>query len=439
MGGSLVPSMTVARDAGGQRLLGGISSAFRVNPFTGGHLEVADAHGATLRTTDGRTFVDMFMAHGSTVLGHAHPVVMAAVRDALDDGVVIGYETPRGEVVAERLSRLLPSAEAVRFVASGSEAVNTAMRIARAATGRDLVVKIDGHFNGGADYAMVNSLAANVDLDNPGGAVSRRIRSSAGMPASSVESVLPVPWNDLDALDAALAAYPGQVAGVIMVPIDYNNGCLEPEAGYLAAALERTHAAGALLIFDEVLSGLKVAGGSAQVLYGVTPDLTTISKAISSGVPLAGVVGRRDVMEVLLAPPPAGAVQGGTYAGSALGLAAADATLGLLAEEGVHGGLLERSATFFATLQGIFDRSPLAARVHGVGCMFAIYLGTREPVRSLREVRALDADLRRRFFSRCIEAGVYFHTDFSVSTAHDPTVLDTVLERIEGIANEPGW
>lgn len=422
-----------------QRLLGGISSAFRVNPFTGGHLEVADAHGATLRTTDGRTFIDMFMAHGSTVLGHAHPAVVAAVREALDAGVVIGYETERGEAVAERLSRLLPSAEAVRFVASGSEAVNTAMRIARAHTGRDLIVKIDGHFNGGVDYAMVNSLVANIDTDNPGGAVSRRIRSTAGMPASVLESVLPIPWNDLAALDAVLAAYPGQVAGVVMVPIDYNNGCLEPDPGYLAAALERTHGAGALLIFDEVLSGLKVAGGSAQALYGVTPDLTTISKAISSGVPLAGVVGRREVMEVLLAPPPTGAVQGGTYAGSALGLAAAEATLSLLADGGLHADLLARSATFFEQLQGVFDRSPLAARVSGVGCMFAIYVGTREPVRSLREVRALDLDLRRRFFARCIDAGIYFHTDFSVSTAHDAATLDTVLERIEGIAGQPGW
>jgi glutamate-1-semialdehyde 2,1-aminomutase len=431
--------MSLAPAGGDRRLLGGISSAFRVNPFTGGHLEVADAHGATLRTTDGRSFIDMFMAHGSTVLGHAHPSVVAAVRDALEDGVVIGYETTRGEAVAQRISRLLPSAEAVRFVASGSEAVSTAMRIARANTGRDLIVKIDGDFNGGVDYAMVNSLAANTDLENPGGTVSRRIPSTAGMPASVLESVLPIPWNDLAALDTVLTRFAGQVAAVVMVPNDYNNGCLEPDAGYLAAALERTHAAGALLIFDEVLSGLKVAGGSAQVLYGVTPDLTTISKAISSGVPLAAVVGRREVMEILLAPPPTGAVQGGTYAGSALGLAAADATLGLLAEDGLHAGLLERSAGFFAELQGVFDRSPLAARVHGVGCMFAIYLGTREPVTSLREVRGLDLALRRSFFSRCIEDGVYFHTDFSVSTAHDEAMLAEVLERIERIANEPGW
>jgi glutamate-1-semialdehyde 2,1-aminomutase len=425
--------------SGEQRLLGGISSAFRVNPFTGGHLEVEDAHGALLRTSDGRTYIDMFMAHGSTVLGHAHPAVVAAVRDALDGGVVIGYETARGEEVARQIAGFVPSAEAVRFVASGSEAVATALRIARAHTGRDLVVKIDGHFNGGSDYAMVNSLARDIDADNPGGTISRRIRSSAGMPASTVESVLPIPWNDLEALDAVLAAYPDQIAAVVMVPIDFNNGCLAPAEGYLAAALERTHAAGALLIFDEVLSGLKVAGGTAQALYGVTPDLTTISKAISSGVPLAGVVGLRRYMDTLLAPPPAGAVQGGTFAGSALGLAAASATLGLLTDGATHEGLLARSGTFFDELQSVFDRSPLPARVQGIGCMFTIYVGTREPVTSCREVRALDKSLARRFFSRCIEAGIYFHTDFSVSTAHDAALLDEVLARIERIADEPGW
>ncbi len=422
-----------------ERLLGGISSAFRVNPFNGQHLVVADAHGAVVRTTDGRSYIDMFMAHGSTVLGHAHPAVVEAVREALDAGVVIGYETDRGESVARQVSALIPSAEAVRFVASGSEAVTTALRVARAHTGRDLIVKIDGHFNGGSDYAMVNSLAQNIDTNNFGGSVSRRIPSSAGMPAASLDSVLPIPWNDLVALDAVLQAYPDQIAAVIMVPIDFNNGCLLPSDGYLDAVLERVHAAGALLVFDEVLSGLKVEGASAQAMYGVTPDLTTISKAISSGVPLAGVVGKREYMETMLRPAPAGAVQGGTFAGSALGLAAASATLGLLTQGSMHHDLLQRAGDFFDQLQAVFDRSPLPARVQGIGCMFSVYLGTREPVLSCGDVRALDQDLRRRFFSRCIDEGVYFHTDFSVSLAHDDRLLAEVLERMERVANEPGW
>jgi len=422
-----------------ERLLGGISSTFRTNPYTGGHLQVADAHGAHIRTTDGRTYIDMFMAHGSTVMGHAHPAVVQAVRDVLDAGVVIGYETGAGESVARQISTLVPSAEAVRFVASGSEAVTTALRVARAVTDRDLIIKIDGHFNGGSDYAMVNSLASNTDADNPGGAVSRRIPSSAGIPQAAVDSVVPIPWNDLEALDTALDAYAGQVAAVLMVPIDFNNGCITPSDGYLQAVLERTHAAGALVVFDEVLSGLKVHGGSAQALYGVTPDLTAVSKAISSGVPLAAVVGRREYMETLLTPAPEGPVQGGTYAGSALGLAAASATLSRVTQGSLHADLLERAGGFFERLQAVFDRSPLPARVQGLGCMFAIYVGTRDPVASYRDMRALDPDLAKRFFTRCIDEGVYFHTDFSVSAAHDPAILDDVLGRLERIANEPGW
>jgi glutamate-1-semialdehyde 2,1-aminomutase len=415
-------------------LLGGISSAFRVNPFTGTHLQVRSAHGATVETTDGRTYIDMFMAHGSTVLGHAHPAVVAAVRDSLDDGVVIGYETDLGEVLARRLTEVIPSAEAVRFVASGSEAVATSMRLARAHTGRDIVIKVDGHFNGGSDYAMYNSLVAYTDASNAGGRPSLPIPSSGGIPRAVAETIVPVPWNDLPALEAALALHRSKVAAVIMVPIDFNNGCLTPTSGYLAAARDMAHEAGALLLFDEVLSGFKTGLGGAQALYGVTPDLTMLSKAMSSGVPLSAVVGRREVMETLLQPAPVGAVQGGTYAGNIMGLAAAETTLGILSEPGFYPTLIGRAERFYDELQAVFDRSPIAARVQHVGAMFSIYLGTREPVTTYADIRALDPELRRRFFRRVIEGGVYFHTDFSVSAAHTGELLAEVLERVEAAA-----
>ena len=419
----------------GQSLLGGISSAFRINPFTGKHLQLRAAHGATIETVDGRTYLDMFMAHGSTVVGHGHPQVLNAVRASLDDGIVIGYETSRGESVAHRLTEIVPSAEQVRFVASGSEAVATAMRLARAHTGRDLIVKVDGHFNGGSDYAMMNSLVAYTDADNPGGRPSRSIPSSGGIPSAVAETMVAVPWNDLPALEATLSAHRDEVAAVLMVPNDFNNGCLTPVEGYITAERDLTHEAGALLLFDEVLSGFKTGLGGAQALYGVTPDVTMLSKALSSGVPLSAVVGRREIMETLRKPVPAGAVQGGTFAGSVLGLAAAEATLGLLSQPDFYPTLLPRAERFYRELQGIFDRSPLPAHVAWVGCMFAIYVGTREPVTTYAALRALDQELRRSFFRRVIDAGVYFHTDFSVSSAHSDAVLSDVLERIEGVAS----
>jgi glutamate-1-semialdehyde 2,1-aminomutase len=407
-----------------------VSSAFRINPYTGQSLTVRRAHGAQLETADGKTYLDMFMAHGSTVVGHGHPDVIQAVRESLNDGVVIGYETGLGEVVAKRLTEIIPSAESVRFTASGSEAVASAMRLARAHTQRDIVVKIDGHFNGGSDYAMVNSLWAYTDADNPGGRPSRPLLSSGGIPKVVGNTIVPVPWNDLPALEAALVEYRDRVAAVIMVPIDFNNGCVTATEGYLAAAAAMTRSHGALIIFDEVLSGFKTGLGGAQTLYGVIPDITLLSKAMSSGVPLSAICGRREVMATLTESPPEGAVQGGTFAGSIMGLSAARATLGLLSEPSFYPDLLSRADHFFGELQTMFDRSPLPARVQWVGCMFAIYVGTREPVQTYAQIRELDAALSRRFFTYCIEEGVYFHTDFSISSAHSEEVLSKVLERM---------
>jgi glutamate-1-semialdehyde 2,1-aminomutase len=377
----------------------------------------------------------MFMAHGSTVVGHGHPAVMQAVRDSLADGVVVGYETGLGEVVANRIVEMVPSAEAVRFTASGSEAVGSAMRLARAHTGRDVIIKIDGHYHGGTDYAMVNSLAANTDRDNPGGRPSRPILSSGGIPASVAESVVPVPWNDLPALEAAFAAHSDRVAGVIMVPIDFNNGCITTTTEYLAAALEMSHSHGAILIFDEILSGFKTGLGGAQALYGVVPDLTLLSKCLSSGVPLSVLCGRREIMDTLMLPPPGGAIQGGTFAGTIMGLAAARATLDLLSAPSFYPDLLARSERFFCQLQAVFDGSPIPAHVQWVGCMFAVYIGTREPVTTYAQMRALDTALAKRYFSRCIADGVYFHTDFTVSAAHSESILAQVLERMEHAAS----
>lgn len=419
-----------------ERLLGGISSAFRINPYTGGHLSVRRAYGPYVETSDGKVFIDMFMAHGSTVLGHAHPEVFKSIRDYLENGVVIGYETGLGEKVADRLSEMIPSAERVRFVASGSEAVATAMRLARAHTHRDIVIKVDGHFHGGSDYAMLNSLVRNVDYTNAGGRVSAPIFSSGGIPRAVADTVVLVPWNDLPALEAAFAQYPDQVAGVIMVPIDFNNGCLEPTAGYLAAAVDLAHKHGALAIFDEVLSGFKTGTSGAQGLYGVIPDVTTLSKAFSSGVPASAVVGKTEVMATLNKPLPEGAVQGGTFAGNIMGLAAAEATLRIISEPDFYPALLQRSNDFFGELQAMFDRSPTPARVQWVGCMFTIYVGTREPVRSYSDIHRLDPALAAKFFTRAIDRGVYFHTDFSVSASHTQEVLNEVLTRLEDAASD---
>jgi glutamate-1-semialdehyde 2,1-aminomutase len=303
-------------------LLGGISSSFHTNPYTGGHIEVRRAHGATIELTDGRELLDTFMAHGSTVLGHAEPTVFRAVQRALEAGIVLGYETGLAATVADRLARILPGAERIRFCSTGTEAVTTALRMCRAHTGRDLVIKIDGHYNGGSDYAMLNSTAAAIDPENPVGRPSQRIRSCSGIPETTADSIIPIPWNDPAALESALSTYEERVAAVIMVPLDLNNGCITPADGYLEAARRLTEQHGALLVFDEVLSGFKTGLNGATGMYGANPDVTIWSKAMASSFPVSVIAGREDVMAIMATPLPQGALQGGTHAGNVPGLAA---------------------------------------------------------------------------------------------------------------------
>lgn len=368
-------------------LLGGISSSFRTNPYAGGHIEVRRAHGAILELSDGRELLDTFMAHGSTVLGHAEPTVLRAVRRSLEAGVLLGYETGLAAEVADRLARFLPGAERIRFCTTGTEAVATALRMCRAHTDRDLVVKIDGHYNGSSDYAMLNSTAASSDPENPAGRPSQRVRSCSGIPGMSADSVVPVPWNDPVALEASLSMYEGRIAAVLMVPLDLNNGCITPADGYLDTVRRLTEQHGALLVFDEVLSGFKTGLGGATTTYGGSPDVTIWSKALASSFPCSVIAGRADVMSVMAAPLPGGALQGGTQAGNIPGLAAAQATLDIIEDPTFYDLLTERTGRFAGALESALNAAGLVARVQSAGCGYGIYIGTDQPIRSCADIR----------------------------------------------------
>jgi glutamate-1-semialdehyde 2,1-aminomutase len=412
-------------------LLGGISSSFRVNSYIGRALTLRRAEGAYIETTDGARYIDFFLAHAGAILGHAHPAVVAGVRDALDCGVVSGYETGLAGEVAEILASAIPSAERVRFVASGSEAVRTALRLARAYTGRDVIIKMDGHFNGGSDYVLFNNFWRYADPANEGGHTSTLQRFSAGIPHAISETLVVVPWNDLTALAKALSDNAGRIAAVLMNPIDYNNGCITTTRAYLEEVRRLTTDQDVLLIFDEVLSGFRTGLSCAQGYYGVTPDITTLSKALSSGVPLSAIVGLKHVMERLTVPAPDGALQGGTFAGNILGLAAARATLNELSDPGFYPRVHAATDEFCRDLQAIFDGSPVPAHVQWLGNMYAIYVGTREPITGYRQLQELDQDRVREFFCACIDRGVWFQHEFMISGAHDDGVRAEALTRIE--------
>ena len=246
-----------------------------------------------------------------------------------------------------------------------------------------------------------------------------------------------MPWNDLPALEATWNELGDDVAAVLMVPIDFNNGCLVPDPGYLEAVREMTQARGSVLIWDEVLCGFKIGLGCAPALFGVQPDVITLSKALSNTVPFSAIVGRAEVMALLAVPLPGGALQGGTFAGNAIGAAAANATLEIMSEPEFYPRLLGNTDRFLTELQAIFDRSPVPARVQWLGCGFGIYVGTREPVHNPADAQRLDRSMAQTYFLRCIDRGVYFHTDFTVSAAHSTDVLDEVLNRMADAASKP--
>lgn len=407
-----------------------VSSGFRINPLTGGHITVKRAEGALLELADGRTLIDTFMAHGTTILGHHDRRVFKAVSDALADGVLLGYETSLGAAVADRLAGILPGVQRIRFCTSGTEAVATALRMCRAHTGKDLVIKMDGQYNGSSDYALMNSMWAASDPSLPVGTQSARIRSSNGIPTEAAESMILVPWNDPEALATTLDHFGESIAAILMVPLDLNNGCITPLPGYLEFARAKADEYRVPLVFDEVLAGFKTGLTGAAGLYGVTPDVSIWSKALSCGFPVSVIGGRADIMQVMGTPLPEGVLQGGTHAGNIIGLAAAQATLDILSEDGFYDELLARAGVFYGNLSDALNSAGLPVRVQGEGLGYGVYVGTTENINNVGDIRRfVDHDLASNFFTACLEEGVYFHTDFTVTSAHSDRILSELVDR----------
>jgi glutamate-1-semialdehyde 2,1-aminomutase len=245
-----------------------------------------------------------------------------------------------------------------------------------------------------------------------------------------------VPWNDPEALTNTLAAQAHDVSAILMVPLDLNNGCITPAPGYLEFVRAQADQFGIPLIFDEVLSGFKTGLTGAAGLYGVTPDVSIWSKALSCGFPVSVIGGRADIMETLGRPLPEGVLQGGTHAGNILGLAAADATLDILTEESFYPELLARADAFYQQLGQSLNAAGLPARVQSQGLGYGIYVGTTEPINSVADIRRyVDHDLASDYFTACLDEGVYFHTDFTITQAHTPPILDELVERATAAAH----
>ncbi len=410
-------------------LPGGVSSNFRLGMLP--HPLVFErADGPYLFDADGNRLVDYYLGMGPMILGHTPPVVREAVLAQLDRGLLYGGQCGLEAEAAELFCAIVPCAERLRFCGSGSEAVQAALRIARAATGRRTVVKFEGHYHGWFDSVLV-SVAPGADVAGEH-ADPARVPGSSGQDPEAWGSLDVLPWNDLGLLEARLAA--GDVAAVIMEPAMCNAGAIAPRPGYLEGVRAACTRAGSVLIFDEVITGFRVAPGGAQQLFGVTPDLATFAKAVANGFPVAAVAGRAELLEVLTR----GAVHGGTYNAQPIAMAATVATLRALADGRAITGIAPHGRRLMDGIAAALKAAGIAAAVTGFPQIFHVAFGLDRPAQEWRDLQRMDraryrqfclALLRRRV--RALERGAWF-----LSTTHDSLAIDETLAAVADAARE---
>jgi glutamate-1-semialdehyde 2,1-aminomutase len=415
-----------------RHLPGGVTASARIHAALGRSFLAERALGGRVWDVDGREYVDLNMSFGASLLGHANPAVVAAVIRATELGIMCGYETDAQVRLAERIAEVIPSAELVRFAGSGTETTWHALRTAKVATGRTKVVKFEGHFHGFNDslgYSFWPSAEEAGPESSP-----RAVPESAGMPAANADHTFVLPWNDAAALEAVFAAHGPEIAAVVMEPVNHDSGTILPVDGYLEAARDVTRRHGAVLIFDEVLSGFRTGVGGAQAQYGVTPDVTTLGKTLGGGTALSAFVGSRDVMSAVA--PLGRAVHSGTYNAHLIPVMAGLAFLDQATDATFYPHLRQLGDAFYPELQAIFDRAGLQVLVQSMGARFSLLFGLeRAPVR-YRDILAADTVAATRFYGLALEEGVYFHVAWhhGFSVMHTTRDLEVALEGVERAA-----
>jgi glutamate-1-semialdehyde 2,1-aminomutase len=432
VGGTHTPTAAELFAEAQRYLPGGVSATARRNAAIGHPFYMSRGDGATVYDLHGKPYVDMCISHGASLLGHNHPAIKAAVQRALDLGIVCAAETEHQVALARRLSELVPCAEMARFSSSGTETMMHALRLARAATGREKIIKFEGHFHGYSDFL---NFSWAPPLDKAGSERSPiPYPESAGIPAAASETLIVVPFNDPDALETVFARHGHEVAALVMEPINYDSGCIPPQPGFaqLCRALCDRH--GALLFFDEVLTAFRVAPGGAQQYLGVLPDVCVLGKAFGAGMPISAVAGKREVMMHLR---PAGeAEMSGTYLAHLTAVLAALAALNEYSRPGFYEKLDALGEQFYGGFQQLIQHSGVKVRLQHVGPRFGLYFGLdpQLPITNYRQAAKQSHAQLLTFIRGCIERGVYFHVSahHGFSVVHTEADLDRALEAIEG-------
>jgi len=370
------------------------------------------------------------MSHGASLLGHNHPRIKAAVGQAVELGIICSYETEHHVALAQRVTELVPCTELVRFAGSGTETVMHALRLARSATGRDKIIKFEGHFHGYAD-ALNFSVAPPLAQAGPAHAPLAYPESSGG-PASAQQDIVIIPFNDEQSLEAAFAAHGREAAALLLEPINYDQGCILPKPGFLQRCRDLCDRHGAVLFYDEVLTAFRMAPGGAQQYLGVTPDLCVLGKAFGGGTPISAVAGKRAIMRHLR--PLGRSEMSGTYLAHLTTVLAALAALKEYSRPGFYDRLHEVGDYFYARFQEIIEHSGMPVRLQHVGPRFGMYFGIHDEVINYRQAARKDRALEHAFIAGCYRRGVYFavspHHGFSA--AHTEADMDRVLAAIAG-------
>ncbi len=399
---------------------GGVNSPVRAFRAVGGQpIFFQSASGAILTDVDGNEYIDYIGSWGPFILGHGHPRVREALHAQLDRATSFGAPTELENELASRIISLVPSIEMVRMVNSGTEATLSAIRLARAATGREKILKFEGCYHGHGDSFLIKAGSGVATLGLP---------DSPGVTTSIARDTLTARFNDIASVEALVEAHRGEIACVILEPVVGNMGCVPPDEGFLESMRTLCTREGILLIFDEVMTGFRVARGGAQELFRITPDITTLGKIIGGGLPVGAYGGRKDLMELVA---PAGPMyQAGTLSGNPLAMTAGLATLEVLAEDGVYELLEQRASALCAGIQHHLDALGLPYVTNRVGSMFTLFFKDGV-VRNWDDARASDTVAFGRWFSAMLERGIYlapsqFEAAF-LSLAHDDSILERTI------------
>lgn len=410
-----------------QHIPGGVNSPVRAFKGVGGDpIFFREGKGAWLTDAEGKRYIDYIGSWGPMILGHAHPDVIKTVQEAVAHGLGFGAPTEIEIEMADTVCRLVPSIEMVRMVSSGTEATMSAIRLARGFTGRDKIVKFEGCYHGHADSLLVKAGSGALTLGVP---------SSAGVPASLAEHTLTLRYNDLDSVRDCFAELGDQIACIIVEPVAGNMNCVLPDEGFLQGLRDICDQSGAVLIFDEVMTGFRVALGGAQQHYGVTPDLTTLGKVVGGGLPVGAFGGKRKIMQHIA---PLGPVyQAGTLSGNPIAMAAGLSTLNLIQTPDFHKQLDQTAKTLVDGLQQRADAAGIGFATNQVGGMFGLFFTQEKHIHFYEQVAECDQERFKKFFHGMLDQGVYlapsaFEAGF-VSAAHGDHEIQATLDAAEKV------